>query len=317
MKKVGIILKKARREKGIEIEEASRELKIQKKFLEALEEGNYDLFDSVVHIKGFLRNYADFLNLKPEELLAFWRREFDKQEFKPEARQLPAKPLKNPKQLITPGLATIVGIIILSLAFFSYLFWQYRSLTGPPKLVVDYPQDNAHLNENYIQATGKAGPTAELYINEQRISLKQDGTFSVPLALSSGLNTIVFTAKNNLGSNQEVVRTVFVIPEDQQEGTVAAEATPSAQPQVAQEQQTSQSILEIKAKPNSAWLEVRSGEQVLFQGMLMSGAENEFTINEEIYIKTGNAGSTRIIINNEDLGVLGEEGEIVERKFTP
>lgn len=314
MKKVGLILKKARREKGLELEEASKELRIQRKFLEALEKGNYDIFDSVVHIKGFLRNYADFLDLKPEQVLAFWRREFDKHEFKPEIRQLPAKPLKKPKQIITPGLATLLGIIILSLGFFGYLFWQYRSLTGPPKLVVDYPNDNERFSENYIQTTGKADPNAELYINEQRISLKEDGSFSVPLALSTGLNTIVFTAKSDLGSNQELVRTVFVTPEEEQDRTATTEATPSAQPQLEGDKEMD---LKIKAEPNSIWLEVKSGEEVLFQGMLISGAETTFSTNKQVLIKSGNAGSTHIILNNEDQGVLGEEGEVTEKEFAP
>src|SRR5690606_1715835 len=37
--------------------------------LDALEEGNYHLLPTQVHVRGFLRNYARFLELDPEPLL--------------------------------------------------------------------------------------------------------------------------------------------------------------------------------------------------------------------------------------------------------
>ena len=58
MKTVDQILKKARLEKGLSIEEASQKLKIHPKFLEALESGNYEVFAHPLHIKGFLKKFT-------------------------------------------------------------------------------------------------------------------------------------------------------------------------------------------------------------------------------------------------------------------
>ncbi len=315
MKKVGQILNQARLEKGLELEEASQELKIQKKFLKALEESNYQPFDSVVHIKGFLRNYSEFLGIKPEELLAFWRREFNEKEYKSKTKQLPEKPLKQQKTLITPAIVTIGGIIIVTLGFFSYLFLQYRSLTGPPKLEIEYPNDNARISEKYINAQGVADTNTKLFINEQQVNLNENGRFNVPLALSTGLNTIIFTAKNEAGGNREVIRTVFVIPQqEQQTAEKTRRATASAERVSKQDAELN---IKIKADPETVWLEVKTEGQTLFQGMLIAGAELEFSSNKKITIKTGNAGSTQIILNNEDLGTIGEEGRVVEKEFTP
>ncbi len=316
MKKVGQILKSARLEKGFQLEEVSEELKIQKEFLQALEESNYNLFDSTVHIKGFLRNYADFLDLIPEELLAFWRREFDEQDFKKDKKNLPKKPLKQKRKIITPGTITVVGIVILALGFFGYLFWQYRSLTGPPELKIELPKDNARIEQKYIQAEGSVDSNAKLFINEQQVNIDENGNFTVPLALSTGLNTIIFTAKNEIGGNQEIIRTVFVIPpetvvEQNQQATASAD-------QVAEESGRDAKLkLKVRAHSQAVWLEVKKSGDMLFQGMLMAGAEMEFSSNKELSIKTGNAGATQLILNNEDLGKMGEMGEVAEKKFTP
>src|SRR3989338_2523254 len=76
MKTVGEILKKKRNERFLELDTVERTLKIRKKFLIALEENAWDRLPSLPYIKGFLKNYASFLGLNPDDMLAILRREF-------------------------------------------------------------------------------------------------------------------------------------------------------------------------------------------------------------------------------------------------
>ncbi|HEY9077233.1 MAG TPA: RodZ domain-containing protein [Anaerolineaceae bacterium] len=71
-KTVGECLKKARLDKGLTLEQVSRALHIRTHYLTALEEGQPSNLPSPVQGRGFLRLYADYLNLDVPSLLAQW-----------------------------------------------------------------------------------------------------------------------------------------------------------------------------------------------------------------------------------------------------
>lgn len=68
-KRIGQQLREAREAKSLTFEQVSREIRIRTRYLKALEEGNLGELPSAVHVRGFLRSYADFLDLNPDELL--------------------------------------------------------------------------------------------------------------------------------------------------------------------------------------------------------------------------------------------------------
>ena len=63
MFEIGPSLREARVRKGLEIPDAERATRIRGKYLRALEEESFDVLPSQAYIKGFLRSYADFLDL--------------------------------------------------------------------------------------------------------------------------------------------------------------------------------------------------------------------------------------------------------------
>ena len=65
----------ARERKGVDLYRAERETKIRARYLGALERGDYRELPGAVYTKGFLRNYALYLGLDPDEVLSQWRRE--------------------------------------------------------------------------------------------------------------------------------------------------------------------------------------------------------------------------------------------------
>jgi cytoskeletal protein RodZ len=71
METVGVWLRQAREAKGSTLEEAADATRIRPRFLEALETGDFTIFSvGEVQIRGFLRIYARYLDLSPEEILA-------------------------------------------------------------------------------------------------------------------------------------------------------------------------------------------------------------------------------------------------------
>jgi len=65
----GEVLKKAREARGESLDDVARTLKLSAYQLEALEEGRFDVLPGPTFVRGFLRNYARYLNISPEPLL--------------------------------------------------------------------------------------------------------------------------------------------------------------------------------------------------------------------------------------------------------
>ena len=229
MKTVGGILRRARVEKGFEIAEVAAKTKIHPKFLGALEEGSYELFSSPVHIKGFLKNYADFLGLDVAQILAFWRREY-----KDAAREMPirnvARPLKAPRVVVTPGVLISLTIFVLVTVFLGYLSWQYRSIAGPPLLKVTAPERDAIVSDATLHLAGTSTPGTHLEINGQEVLVEESGRFSFAYVLSPGTNVLECVATNEFGK-ETVVKRRIVYEEPQIEfDAPREEASPAAVP---------------------------------------------------------------------------------------
>lgn len=305
------MLKRARLEQGLKHEKVSKDLKIQPRFLEALEEGNYSVFSSPVHLKGFLKNYAEYLGLDVSQVMAFWRREYDEKQKKAKVRPA-VKALQTPLISFTPGTLIIAVTAVLVLGFFAYLIVAYRSFAGAPPLTINEPKVDARVSQSAIQVTGQTDRDVILSINGQEIALGADGEFATNVALSPGVNQLNFVAANRLGRETQITRTVVVEETDEADSDIA-ETSPSAE--VAEE--VGGVRVTLRVGPKAAWLEVFEGDEKVFEGVAVGGIEISFRHERVVKVSTGNGGATAATVNGEDLGPLGEEGEVVEREFSP
>jgi cytoskeleton protein RodZ len=75
MQTLGEKLAEARMKKGISIQEASEQTKIRVNFLEAFEQNNFDIDLPDIYKKGFIKNYADLLDLNTDDTESDYSRE--------------------------------------------------------------------------------------------------------------------------------------------------------------------------------------------------------------------------------------------------
>ena len=68
MKDIGNFLREKREEKGISLTEVEKDLKIRKKYLQNLEEGNIDIIPGKTYLVGYLRNYGKYLGIDEENI---------------------------------------------------------------------------------------------------------------------------------------------------------------------------------------------------------------------------------------------------------
>ncbi len=66
---VGDTLRQAREKQGLTIADVAGETSIREAYLEAIEQGNYDVLPGDVYAKGFIRNYSKFLQIDGDALL--------------------------------------------------------------------------------------------------------------------------------------------------------------------------------------------------------------------------------------------------------
>lgn len=66
---LGTLLKKAREEKGLSLDDIQEETKIRKKYLEAIEENNFDILPGKVYLKVFIKGYAREVDINYQALL--------------------------------------------------------------------------------------------------------------------------------------------------------------------------------------------------------------------------------------------------------
>lgn len=72
LSEIGRIFREAREAKNITYKQVDQDLKIKPRFIEALEEENFDMFPSVPMMRGFMRNYAEYLGMDSGEVLSMY-----------------------------------------------------------------------------------------------------------------------------------------------------------------------------------------------------------------------------------------------------
>lgn len=69
---VGDALRKVREARGLSIDEAARDTRIRREFLQAIEEDDFGRLLSDVHVRGCLRTYAAYLRLSPDKVVSVY-----------------------------------------------------------------------------------------------------------------------------------------------------------------------------------------------------------------------------------------------------
>lgn len=69
MKDIGNFLRERREASGISLIEVEKDLKIRKKYIQALEEGNIDAIPGKTYLIGYLRNYSKYLGIDDENII--------------------------------------------------------------------------------------------------------------------------------------------------------------------------------------------------------------------------------------------------------
>lgn len=195
--------------KGFTLLQVSQSTKIKEEFLEAIEKGEYYKLPSSSYAQGFVRNYTRFLKLSEKEIIPLFKREFDSEktyQVLPEGlagqKEIPLKRFK-----IKQAVILVAFIFILLLGF---IVFQYRYAFINPPITLTSPSEMSVLQSSTISVAGKTDPSSTITINDEQVSVNQDGSFRKEITGFPGKTTITIKAVNRFGKQTVLTRHVVI-----------------------------------------------------------------------------------------------------------
>ena len=128
--RLGIFLREAREARGVSLAQAAAETRIVQRYLAALELGEFHHLPGDVYARGFLRNYAQYLELPTEEVLELYRAERGSSA---PIRVTPATEIQRSRSYFMPSIWAVV-LVVTVLVVAGYLVLNALGITQPPTL---------------------------------------------------------------------------------------------------------------------------------------------------------------------------------------
>ncbi len=185
MLSVGEILKNERIKQGIELPQIEKQIKTRTKFLEAIEQNNWDYFSSKIYIMGIIKNYSTFLGLDSKKILAFFRRDYERKEDVKFKRRIASKYLTSETKKMA-----ILGLSFVCLLFISYFAYQLKLYFSPPKITIISPKSEEKIKADRIKIVGQTEKDVQVNIFNERIYPDQKGIFEYNFPLKKGKNEL-------------------------------------------------------------------------------------------------------------------------------
>lgn len=312
---LGERMKKIRDERRLTLVEISRNTNVQVKYLECLESGSYAKLPAEVYVKGFLRNYANFMGVSPEPLIKQYEKErkIEKNIKKETDDNKEIAPVKFSSFIITPKVLIVFLGIMFIISGFAYLYKQVDNFVSTPRLVVMKPLDGENINGRSVTVSGVAEKDARVTINGQHILVNEKGEFSEEIGLGGGLNMITVVAKNKF--DKETIQSISVNAE--YENFIDPNSS-SGQNGESGTFENETFFLELKIVSKPAQISVESDGNLMYNGVLGIDTVQKFEAKEKISITSSAGENTIIKMNGKEEEKLSEEsGAVRDIVFTP
>lgn len=274
MEGIGPILKRVREEKNISLEEISEATKIRVKYLQAIENEQFELLPGAVYAKGFVNTYIRYLNIGdwPEVVEIM-------QHSVPRPSAVPIIPEEPPTEAehhlsrsagrakledkpITSKKYLIIGISVVAILALLAVQAIYNRQQPPDEDSVVIPPQTDQVADNDQPEDASQTPDDGMTAEPDNVTPEQ-----TPAQIYEGLELKL-----------QII-----------------DLTPSTM--------------------DKCWTTVSADGKSVFTETLNEGALKTITADKTIHIKVGNGGVCKLTLNGQDLGIMGEKGQVVEKTF--
>ena len=285
--------------------DVSRSIKIQVKYLEALESGSYAGLPADVYVRGFLRSYARYLGCDEEAILRMYERERNIQLSlkKKSSATNESLHIRWPSFIVTAKTVWTACIVLALSGVVLYLFREYHTFVSAPRLVILEPRDQGVVSEADIVVRGEADHGARVLINGQSALVDAQGNFMEKLLLQPGLNTIVVSAANRFGKERTETITIEAMFNPEQamydETTVMSEENHGVR-------------VTISAPEKAVFVTVFADDVKVWNGQMAIGERKEFSADRNILVSSDNGKATYVEVGSESPRALSSEEQAVK-----
>ncbi|OGC81807.1 MAG: hypothetical protein A2V81_01730 [Candidatus Abawacabacteria bacterium RBG_16_42_10] len=294
-------LKERRVSHNIGFAEIEKDIGIRKEYIEALESRSFDKLPADIYLIPIVRSYAKYLGLDERAVLQKFKQE---KEDHAKSKTLDLSPdaqiLSHSSPITGKNIFLGTATAVLALVVF-YVVQQFYHVSSPPDLVIFEPASGINISNNNILVKGRTNNSSKIEFNGKVISTDNNGNFSIPVDLKNGENTISIVATSNNGQKHGENLLVY------------ADLPTSTSTPLAGHLSRDALTLSISANDTS-WVSIKTdGESI--QKTMRAGDEEAFT-GKTIELIAGNAGALAIALNGSNPTILGEQGEVIKKRYS-
>lgn len=291
---IGERLKEAREEQSLSLESLQEKTKIQKRYLEAIEQGNFKILPGTFYARAFIKEYASAVDLDPNELFEEYKEDLPQQEEENTAQYSHIQRSRrdnNPSNntSVFSFIPTVIVVLLLvGIGFVIWFFYQ-GTMTEESSEPTETQDDN-----EVIRDTDNGDQNGEA---------EGDGNSS-----ESGDN-------NDENTDSESEETEGAQPEF----SVDEEGTGSPPESTLTLENASDDITVTIEANGDSWLDVESGDgEVLFSNSVTpeeSPFELDLTETDRVWFNIGSAPAVEITIDGATLEFPVDPEEEVFQKI--
>jgi cytoskeleton protein RodZ len=319
MSELGVRLRQAREAQGISLAQAALDTRILQQSLTALEEGAFERLPSDVVIRGFIRNYAQYLGLSDDELIEVYRRERGATD---RVRIVPATTSPGTRSFVLPNFLGIffVTFILVGLAYVGLSAtgriglravgpgFSFGSLTSPtdPAQPTLAPGATGTLPTDVPSSTATAMPSATAAATAVTAAANAtEAATAVTATQPAAATPTVAAATATVAMPTATASSTRPAGTATARGT-AATATTRGPAMTATTRAPIVLVVEVPRTPGnqSSWVRVTLDGLVAFEGSLSSGDTREFTAQRRVLIRAGKPAFVYVTVNGLKQGPL-------------
>ena len=198
MDEVGQKLRNARIKKGYTIDDLQQITKIQKRYLIAIEEGQFDHLPGDFYVRAFIKQYSDAVGISSDDLLEEYKSDIPNaqptQETAPEETK--TRSIKEESNSFFSNLGNyipqiVVGIIVVVIIGVIAFGMIHRNQSSSS---VTIPKDNTEQTTKKAKKTTKKKAAKKTETKSKETAVKEsdtEGTYTITNAPSDGLKVVV------------------------------------------------------------------------------------------------------------------------------
>jgi len=249
---LGNVFRRTRESKNITFEQIDTNIRIKPQFIEAIEEERFDIFSSEVMLKGFISNYAIYLELDADEMLAMYDHGHRTGTIQSRAGgqdgiTFLSIPLSRDSSSFSINALMATLIIAIIIGSIGYYMLNISSLG-----IIDY-----------------------LYGDDDLPFNNDDSAITLPTSTPSPIPTSTIT------------------------------------PTATRQYYTGVSIELVIVE--RTWVQILVDNENEFKGFLEAGENRHWEGEKQVAVRASNAGGVEVHINGQNMGLMGDNGELVDQ----